>query len=274
MFADLHLHTLFSDGTFTPEKLIQEAKAAGLCAISVVDHDTVGGIERSIREGRREGIEVLAGIELTCQHNGAEVHILGYFIDYRNKELASRLDALKEFRIERIYKIIDKLKQADVRLDPQKVFQFASQGTVGRLHVARAMVAEKLADSIPDAFRRFIGDGCPAYVCGFRFSPPEAIRFIRDYGGIPVLAHPYCLNNDALVLEIIRAGIMGLEAYYSEHTPSMVNLYCGMAKKFNLLVTGGSDCHGEAKSEIKIGSVKIPYALVERLKEAKEKLPQ
>ena len=126
-----------------------------------------------------------------------------------------------------------------------------------------------LVGSIAEAFRRYIGDKCPAYVCNFRFSPSEAIKLIRDVGGIPVLAHPYTLNRDELIPEFVDCGLMGLEVYYSEHTQGMINLYLALAKEYNLLVTGGSDCHGNAKPEVKIGSVKIPYELVEKLKEAK-----
>jgi predicted metal-dependent phosphoesterase TrpH len=271
-FADLHLHTLFSDGTYAPQELIDEAQKAGLSCIAVVDHDTVAGIVPVLESARSRNIEVLPGIELTAEYCGLEIHILGYLIDYKNKDLREKIEFLRQNRIERIHKITERLNGMGIRLNAQAVFDLAKCGTVGRLHVARAMVKEGLVVSTFEAFGKYIGDKCPAYVLGFRLSPREAIKLIKDAGGIAVLAHPYTLNQGDVFAKIIEDGIMGLEVYYPEHSPQMVNLYLGLAKKHNLLVTGGSDCHGAAKTEVKIGSVKIPYELVEKLKMAKEEI--
>lgn len=268
-FADLHLHTIFSDGTYTPEDLIRESEKAGLSAISVVDHDIIEGIEPTLEIAGKRNIEVLPGIELTAEYEGTEVHILGYLIDYTDKELREKLDSLKKIRIQRVYKILDKLQKIGINLKAQKVFDLAPQGTVGRLHIARAMVKEGLVNSTTEAFQKYIGDKCPAYYLGFRLSPFEAIRLIKNAAGIPILAHPYSLNKDDLILKFIEDGIMGLEVYYPEHSQSLINFYLSLAKKYNLLVTGGSDCHGQAKPGVQIGSIKIPYELVEKLKEAK-----
>jgi predicted metal-dependent phosphoesterase TrpH len=270
--ADLHLHTVFSDSTYTPQDLIRETKKVGLSCIAVVDHDIVAGVEPTLKLSATEDIEVLPGIELTAEYDGLEIHILGYLIDYQNNALIERLETVKEYRIERIYKITEKLKTIGLIIEPQKIFNMAERGTVGRLHVARAMVKEGLVGSIFEAFQKYIGDKCPAYVLGFRFSPKEAIKLIKDVGGIPILAHPYILNNDGLIHQFINDGLMGLEVYYPEHSQSMVNFYLGLVKKYNLLATGGSDCHGTLKPEVKIGCIKIPYELVEKLKEAKDKL--
>ncbi len=270
--ADLHLHTVFSDGTYTPGELVSKSKSAGLSCIAVVDHDTVLGIEPSLEAGIKEGVEVIPGIELTAEYQGQEIHILGYLLDYRNKVLLGELDSLKRNRIERIYKITDKLKQMGVQLAPEKVFSLTGNGTVGRLHVARAMVKENIVNSTWEAFQKFIGDKCRAYVSGFKLSPGEAINLIKQSAGVPVLAHPYVINSDGLILKLIEQGIMGLEAYYPEHTTGVINGYLNLAREHNLLVTGGSDCHGEAKPEVKLGSVKIPYELVEKMKEAKERI--
>lgn len=271
-FADLHLHTVFSDGTFTPERLLQEALRCGLSAISIVDHDTVDGIKPALEIAKGKDIEVIPGIELTAEYENSEIHILGYLIDYENIALIEKLNSLKKDRVGRIYKMVDKLNEMGLKLSADSVFALAKTGIVGRLHVARAMLKEGLISYTTEAFQKYIGDKCPAYVGGFRFSPHEAIGLIRNVGGLPVLAHPYILNRDDLILKFIDYGILGLEAYYPEHTQGMVNYYLDFAKKHNLLVTGGSDCHGEAKPEIKIGSLKIPYSLVEALKAAKEKL--
>ena len=268
----MHLHTIFSDGTYTAQELIRASLKCGLSAIAVVDHDTVEGIGSSIEASENEGVEVLPGIELSAEYEGSEVHILGYLIDYQNSSLIKRLAILKKNRIERIYKITEKLKDIGVSLNPDTVFDIAKNGTVGRLHVARALVKEGRVSCIFEAFQKYIGDKGPAYVLGFKFSPDEAIDLIKASGGIPVLAHPYTLKNDDFILEFIKHGLMGLEVYYTEHSQSMVNFYLDLAKKYNLLVTGGSDCHGSAKLEIKIGQIKIPYELVEKLKAAKEKI--
>ena len=267
-FADLHLHTTYSDSTFSPGELFREAVSNGIAAIGIVDHDTVQGLEVSAALSGDAGVELIPGIELTTQYAGMEIHILGYLIDYKNPQLLERLDLFKKTRIERVYKIVAKLKEEGVILDPQKVLAMAPEGTVGRMHIARVMVNEGVVNSVPMAFKKYIGDKCRAYVLGFQLSPAQAIGLIKEVGGVAVLAHPYCIQNDAILFEIIEVGIMGLEVYYPEHTQGMVNFYLEVAKKHNLLVTGGSDCHGNAKPDIKVGTVKIPYDLVERLKEA------
>lgn len=267
-FADLHLHTSYSDGTYSPLELVSESRKAGLSAIAVVDHDTVEGIDPVMEMAQKSQIEIVPGIELSAEYENLEIHILGYFIDHKNKSLIDRLAVLKRNRIERVYKILDKLKSVGVGLNPQTVLDIAGQGTVGRLHVARAMVKEGKVGSLFEAFEKYIGDKCPAYVLGFKFFPNDAIRLIKESGGIPVLAHPYVIHNDDIILRFIEFGLMGLEVYYPEHSQSMINFYLNLANKHNLLVTGGSDCHGSAKPEVRIGSVKIPYDLVERLREA------
>lgn len=265
-FADLHLHTLYSDGTYSAQQLVKEAAAHGLSAIAVVDHDTVLGIEPSMEAGDTRGIEVIPGIELTAEHQGSEIHILGYFIDHKNTELLGQLDLLKKNRIERIYKMSEKLNGLGVDLAPESVFAVAKNAIPGRLHVARALLREGLVKSIYEAFAKFIGDKGPAYVSGFRLSPSQAVALIEKAGGIPVLAHPYVLPKDLTIPFFVECGIKGLEVYYPEHTNSMIDYYLEIAKKYNLLVTGGSDCHGDAKPEVRIGSIKIPYELVLALK--------
>lgn len=271
-FADLHLHSVFSDGTYLPEELVRQARCNDLSTIALADHDTIDGLESTIQAGRAQDIEVIPAIELTAEYQGLEIHIIGYFIDYKSRSLKEKLDVLKNNRIERIYKIGDKLNAMGIRLDIQGVLNLSGGGTIGRLHIARAMVKQGLVSSTSEAFAKYIGDRSPAYVCGFRLSPAEAIKLIKGVGGIPVIAHPYTLFNDGLIPQFVDYGIMGLEVYYPEHTQSMINFYLNLAKSFNLLVTGGSDCHGDAKPEAKIGSIKLPYELVEKMKKAKEQI--
>jgi len=268
--ADLHLHTLFSDGTFTARQIVMEARDSGLCAISITDHDTVEAIAPAIEEAGKVDVEVLSGVELSAEYDGIEIHMLGYLIDYENKALLEKLEFLKNVRVERIYKITEKLKGLGISLDAAKVFAVSVLGTVGRLHVARAMVKEGIVSSIYEAFAKYIGDKGPAYVANFRLTPQEAIKIIKEAKGIPVLAHPYCLNRDDLIPMFADMGLMGLEVYYPEHTQSMINYYLGIAKNFKLLVTGGSDFHGDAKPDVKMGVFKVPYELVEKLKQVQK----
>lgn len=271
-FADLHLHTVFSDSTYTPKQLVSEALTCGLTAIAVADHDSIEGIEPTLEMSKGRNLEVLPAIELSAEYKGLEIHILGYLIDYQKKQLSEKLNFLRQNRIERIHKIISKLNALGVRLNASSVFEIAGGGTPGRLHVARALLKENWVGSILEAFKMYIGENAPAYVLGFRFTPTEAINLIRNIGGISVLAHPYSLKHDELIPYFVDQGLMGLEVYYPEHTQTMVNNYLTITKKYNLLVTGGSDCHGNAKPEVKIGSLKVPYKLVEELKKAKQKL--
>lgn len=268
-FADLHVHTFFSDGSFSPKEVIEQAVKKKLSAIAIVDHDTIEGIDEALVSSRVNDIEVIPGIELTAAYLNKEIHFLGYLIDYQDREFCNRLKLLKEYRIERVYKITEKLKNQGIDLDAKSVFDIAPKGTVGRLHIAQALINQGFVSSVYEAFNKYIGDNAPCYVCGFRFSPQEAIRIIKDVGGIPVLAHPYLIKEDDSLKEFVGYGLMGIEAYYPEHTHSMTNFYLEFAQKNNLLITGGSDFHGLAKADIKLGCVKVAYSLVERLKEAK-----
>ncbi len=268
-FADLHTHTLFSDGTYTPEALVEKAGKAGLSCISVADHDTAAGIGRAMAAAEGAGIELIPGIEMTAEYCGREVHMLGYFIDSRNKALNENLTLLRERRVERIYKMLEKLKGMGIKLKAEAIFDLAVYGTIGRLHVARALVSQGFVSSTSEAFNRIIGDDCPAYVLGFKLLPQEAVKLIRGAGGIPVLAHPFTLRDDSLIGGLIKCGVMGLEVYYPEHTCAQRDKYIKIAQQNNLLLTGGSDFHGDAKPKSELGSCKIPYDLVEKLKTAR-----
>ncbi|MFH1248046.1 MAG: PHP domain-containing protein [Candidatus Omnitrophota bacterium] len=268
-FADLHLHTTFSDSTYTPEKLIQESSRIGFTGISVVDHDNVDGLQTCISLGRQKNIEVIPGVELSCEFKEMEVHILGYFIDYKNKEFVSRLEFLRKNRAERVYKIAEKLKGLGICLAVEEVFNLALNSTVGRPHVARAMVAQGLVGSTREAFDRYLGDKAPAFVLNFRFNAQEAIKLIKDAGGVPILAHPYLLRDNNLIMDFIGFGIMGLEIYYPEHTSAMISKYLDIVNKNKLLVTGGSDFHGSVKPDVKLGDIRLPYKFVDKIREAR-----
>lgn len=266
--ADLHLHTNFSDGTFTPAELVDAAKKAGLSCMSLTDHDCTAGVEPVI-EAAGSDIEVIPGVELTSETNSFEIHVLGYFVDVHSEALAKELKRIRDRRTSRVYEILDKLKQKNASLDASDVFAVAGHGTVSRLHIARAMLAKGIVSSVSEAFSRYIGNEGPAYVGKFSLPTESAIRVIIDAGGIAVLAHPYSQRCDELIPGFIKAGLRGLEAYYPDYSAAVRRYYIELAEKYGLLVTGGSDCHGSAKAGISVGCVRLPYEFVERLKREK-----
>lgn len=270
-FADLHVHSHYSDGTFSPQHIVHEAVKKGLACISITDHDSTQAIDDAVKAAGEE-LEILPGIELTAEANGREIHILGYLLDYKNAAFLKMLEQMRQVRVKRIYAICEKLKKEGIELEPQEVFRLATHGSVGRLHVARALAEKGDVFSISDAFHRYIGDKGPAYVGKFKMTPREAIDWILKVKGIPVLAHPYILGDNALIPDFVKDGIMGIEAFYTEHSSRQTQEYIRIAGEYNLLVTGGSDCHGVAKEESHLGKVKLPYEYVEKLKEAQCRL--
>lgn len=270
--CDLHVHTVLSDGTDTPECVVSKAARAGLAAIAITDHDSVEGVAAAVAAGAACGVEILPGIELTAEHEGTEIHMLGYGLEYRDPELLGKLAELRKERVDRVHAMIGKLADQGVTVRPETVFGLAGNGTVGRLHLARAMVKDGAVGSVYEAFNKYIGDKGPAYVAHFRLNPVDAIGLIRSYGGVPVLAHPYVLKNDELIPVLAEKGLRGLEVYYPEHSQSMINFYLALAGRLNLLVTGGSDYHGAAKPNIELGEVPVAYELAQALGSEKRRL--
>ncbi len=265
-YADLHTHSFFSDGTLSPAEVVRLAREAGLDAVALADHDTVAGLGEARSAAEAHGIELIPAIEMSCEHDGKEIHLLGYFIDCGNPALTAAIDTMRRNRIERIYAMTQRLKAMGVALDPEGVVRLAKKGTVGRMHLARALVSAGAAGSLPEAFDRFIGDSSPAYVAGFRLSPLQAISIIREARGVAVLAHPYLIRNDDFIMDAVRWGIGGIEVFYPEHTQSMINFYTRLAREHGLATTGGSDFHGKVKPEVRLGMIKVPYDCVEDLR--------
>ncbi|MDP8260614.1 MAG: PHP domain-containing protein [Candidatus Gygaella obscura] len=270
-YADLHLHTYFSDGTYSVEELIKQAVEQDLSCIAITDHDTIDGYIYLKNNLSKFPLEVICGIELTCDMNGKEVHILGYFLDYKNRALLDTCDSIKKDRKKRIQDMVLKLKDLGIGLDSKDVFDLAKKGVVGRLHLARVMVEKGYCSSIKEAFLKYIGDESPAYINRFLLTPEKAVKLIIQAKGIPVLAHPYMLQKNGSIDALIDAGIKGIEVYYPEHRKKQIKEFLGIAKRNNLLVTGGSDCHGNAKSSKLIGRIRLPYSFVEELKKNKSK---
>ena len=268
MAADLHVHSNFSDGVDSPEELVRQAAAVGLKTIALTDHDNVDGIERALAEGERLGVEVIPGIEFTTEDERAEIHILGYFINYRNPELLSILEKIKTDRVKRIYRIVEKLKMLGVEIEPEEIFSVSGNKAPGRPHVARALIKKGVVSSFKEAFDRYLDFHAPAYVSHYKLLPQEAVGLIGKVGGIAVFAHPGISKCDEVIPDLMAAGLRGLEVYYSGHRPEQTNHYLNLARKYGLLVTGGSDFHGiDSGREVRLGDLTIPDELVEKLKD-------
>jgi predicted metal-dependent phosphoesterase TrpH len=269
-FADLHLHTFFSDGTFTPEELVERASKLGFSAIALTDHDTVEGCARAAMACANVKMEFISGAELTAEHKDTEVHIIGYFLDTQNRVLLERIAGFQSDRQNRIHEMVAALNQIGIPLKAESVFGLANCKSPGRPHVARALVKEKLIGSLDEAFERFLKKGRPAWVPKTKMSALEGIEMIHQAGGLAVMAHPGLNRTDEIIPALVDAGLDGIECFHTKHSTTMAERYLEIAEKYNLLVTGGSDCHGFSKAKPLIGTVKLPYEHVGKLKAAKK----
>jgi predicted metal-dependent phosphoesterase TrpH len=277
---DLHLHTTASDGSMSPAELVRYAKGKRLRVIAITDHDTIEGLREGIQEGHKEGVEVIPGVELSADAPTGTMHLLGYYIDPACSELADKLRVLQQARMERNLKMVEKLRGLGISMELAEVKEAPEHGQIGRPHFAYTMVQKGYAQNIQDAFDRYLGKGRPAYVEKFRFSPEEAMHFIRKAGGITVLAHPFTLNKpqpedlDALIGELKGKGLDGIEVYYPEHSDGQRRLYRSLAQKYELVISGGSDFHGLTKDEVDLGEgygdKELTYDLVEAIKARRE----
>jgi predicted metal-dependent phosphoesterase TrpH len=266
MFADLHLHTFYSDGTYSPEELVLKARRHGLAALALTDHDTVEGCAAAALASRAAGLEFFAGTELTAEQDGNEIHILGYAIDIQNGPLLAEIQKFQVVRQNRVREMVARLNRMDVPLQAEEVFTLANCRAPGRPHVARALVEAGLVSTLDEAFERFLKKNRPAWVPKFKMTAADAIALIHQAGGVAVMAHPGLNRTDEVIPPMAEAGLDGLECFHTKHSPSMSEYYLELAERFHLLVTGGSDCHGLSKGKPLIGSVRLPYQYVEKLK--------
>ena len=266
MFADLHLHTNFSDGTFSPEELVANAVKQKLCAIALTDHDTLEGCERAAAACATAGIEFITGSELTAEQDDHEIHILGYFLDAQNEKLLTETAKFQLVRQNRIREMVARLNELNVPLDVDDVFKLANCRAPGRPHVARALVKAGLIATLDEAFERFLKKDRPAWVPKMKMSAPDAIALIHQAGGLAVMAHPGLNRADQVIPALVTAGLDGLECFHTKHPKATVEHYLKMTQQYGLLVTGGSDCHGLNKGRPLIGTVRLPYHRVEKLK--------
>lgn len=252
MASDLHVHTTFSDGRLTPEEIVAAAKDAGLSYIAITDHDTVEGIRHLYEQGLypSKTLHIIPGIEFSCEVDEHDVHILGYDFDIYNQALEDKVTELSESRWARFSQMVEKLQKLGYAITESDVLQIAGTSrAIGRAHMARALVKKELVGSVREAFDKLLEHGQPAYVPHYRIEPEDAIALIRNAGGVPVLAHPKLVGDDAIVERMLALDFGGLEVYYPRHDEEDVARYKAMAEAHGLLITGGSDFHATPQRE-------------------------
>lgn len=262
-FADLHVHTRASDGEMLAEEVVRQAREVGLAAIGIVDHDSVNGIEAAFEAGKKCEVEIIPGVELSAYLDDSELHILGYFIDWRDERFRAMLQKFIEVRLNRAKQMVERLRGLGLDISYEDVLVEAGDGVVGRPHVARALTKRGYVESTDRAFELYIDAGGPAYVDKYRLPSAEAIEMIQRVGGVPVLAHPLYGFREEMLPELLKQGLGGIEVYHSKHDIFATRRFEDLARRHNLLVTGGSDSHG---FDVPIGTVRVPYKLVEKLK--------
>ena len=268
-FVDLHTHSTASDGIYAPNELLRLAYAAGLGVLALTDHDSTNGVEEAAEAARSLGIEFIVGIEINTEGSGGEVHVLGYFPEYRRAAFQVVLQVLRDARVRRGERMVERLNEAGVHITWERVRQIA-QGAVGRPHIAQALIEAGYVQSMPEAFEKYLCTGCPAYVARYKLSVEDAIHLIVSANGLPVLAHPAGLLNSGRLANwlpgLCEAGLVGLETYYGQYTAETVSELRTLAEKYQLIPTGGSDFHGPGIHATALGERSVPYASVERLK--------
>lgn len=264
--ADLHLHTNKSDGQFSVEELIKLAKAAELDIISITDHDTIDAIQEAIEIGKHYGIEVIPGLEISSDFLDNEIHILAYFFDTNSKELEEYLNFFRAERFRRALRIIDKLNSIGLSLSIDDVLEVAGNSTIGRPHIAKAMVNKNLVSNYYEAFNKYIGNGCVAYERKVHLSPQSACKIINDVGGLSFIAHPNNMSEDIIKI-LIESGIDGIEVIHPSHLPHKVEFFRGIVNEYFLLESGGSDFHGGERNDLSnLGKYYISGAKVDAMR--------
>jgi len=257
--ADLHIHTTHSDGAYSARAIVGHARRAGLTTISITDHDSTGAINEAIAEGRTCGVAVIPGVELSASLDGQDVHILGYFLDHTHDGVQAHLQVLRRERLRRAERIVGRLNDLNVPLPFEAVLDQAGHGSIGRPHIAHAMLELGLTQTYHEAFLKYIGSGRPAYERHAKMTPREAVALIAMAGGLSFIAHPGASVTDDMLKTLISDGVDGIETVHPCHPPEREAFYAGIAAEYFLLTSGGSDFHGTRKhGPVYLGTSTIP----------------
>lgn len=267
-YVDLHLHTNHSDGTDSPSEVVERAERHGLAAIAISDHDTVSGVEEARLAAEGRGIEFLAATEISSRFGELEVHVVGLGIDIHSPELLEALAVQKEARNARAERIVEHLHRAGVPVEWARIAARTADGVVGRMHIAQEIHDLGYSRTVQDAFDKYIGRGQRAFVRKSVMTCANAVDLIHQAGGLAVLAHPGIGGTYRALFRLLRLPFDGIEAYHCKHTPGQVEEFTAIAREEGLLISGGSDCHGQAKRKPEMGNVRVPYEHYERLQEA------
>lgn len=261
MTVDLHMHTTASDGTLTPSRVVRRAVRKGVRVIAITDHDTTSGLDEALEEAARWSLDIIPGIEINTDYGGTEAHILGYFIDPGTPALQEALARIQRSREERSSAILARLRENGIDVSETEVARHAKGASIGRPHVALALVDRKVVAHVGDAFDKWLARGRPAYVPRASLTPAEAIALIHTAGGIAVLAHPSYLGGEEAIAPLVASGLDGLEARYAQHDAAQTAMFVDMAQRYNLVVSGGSDFHGpKVKKKVDIGDARFTFA--------------
>ena len=266
--VDLHLHSTASDGRLAPADVVRQAAEQGLSVIAITDHDSVEGVAPALVAAKASPrLKVIPGVELSTDVPQGEVHVLGYFIDYKNRECQVTLEKLRHSRLERAQGMGARLQNLGIHIDWERVQEIAGTGSIGRPHIAQAMLEKGYITSLKEAFDKFISREGPAYVEREKMSPVEAVELVLQVNGLPVLAHPFTINNlETTVAELKVAGLVGIETYFYGYTTDEIHRLVSLSERYGLIATGGGDYHGlDSTGEPVIGSVDVPVKSAERL---------
>lgn len=269
--ADLHSHTRASDGTCTPAENVRLAREQGLAAVAITDHDTAAGIAEAVEAGRQAGVEVIPGVEISSVANGQDIHVLGYYIPYESAPFVERLARLRDVRHERNKMMVEKLRERGIDISLEAIYSRKqdTEKNIGRPHIAEELMRMGVVQSVSEAFDKYLGKGGTAYTNPKRMTPQEAIKLIREAGGVAVLAHPGIYGDDELVESLIVYGLDGIEVWHPDHDAEAVERYRKLGEEYGCILTGGSDFHGwrgEEPFHAMLGSSTAGMDAVEKLR--------
>jgi len=266
-YMDLHIHSTHSDGLLTPEDIVRYAKKYQLKAISITDHDAISSLQEAMDAGERYGVEIVPGIELSTKLDDYTIHLLGYYINPEYPSIIKYVNENRFIREERAKKIVSRLGELGIKISYELVKLRSNGGVIGRPHIADVLLEEGFVFSFRDAFEKYLGENKAAYVPKPTLSFEEGIEKIHNAGGLAFVAHPAIDIDDEIIFQLKDLGLDGIEVYHPKHLESEMERFLTLAVNNNLLVSGGSDCHGPRSTDIMLGTMKVPYHYLEQMKE-------